>query len=89
MSSTNRRAHLPLDVGKVEKSDWMLERSRNQVGMSIGWGYSNKGDKWHFLAAIIVHRTAVTTVAKYDQCVSIYWGVPLLVTSITAYKLPS
>ena len=25
------------------------------------------GDKWQFLAAIIVHRTMVTTVAKYDH----------------------
>ena len=25
------------------------------------------GDKWQFLAAVIVHRTVVTTVAKYDH----------------------
>ena len=25
-----------LDVGKVKELDWMLERSRNQVGVSIG-----------------------------------------------------
>ena len=67
ITSTNRHAHLPLDVGKVKESDWILERSRNQVGVSIGWGYSNRGDKWQFLAAIIVHRTAVTTITKYDH----------------------
>ena len=59
ITSTNRHAHLPLEVGKVKELDWMLERSRNQVGMSIGWGYSNRGDKWQFLAAIIVHCTTV------------------------------
>ena len=32
IASTNRHTHLPLDVGKVKESDWMLERSRNQIG---------------------------------------------------------
>ena len=32
ITSTNRDAHLPLDVGRVKESDWMLERSKESSG---------------------------------------------------------
>ena len=38
ITSTNRHTHLPLDVGKVKESDWMLERSRNRIGCWKGQG---------------------------------------------------
>ena len=66
-----------LDVGKVKELDWILERSRNQIGCwkvkesseCVYWLRLFKqggGDKWQFLAAIIVYHTTMT-IAKYDD----------------------
>ena len=55
ITSTNRHTHLPLDVGKVKESDWMLERSRNWIGC-----WKGQGIKWVCLLVEVIQTGGIS-----------------------------